>query len=84
MQMSKKTPEPFPYLSFASIGASPVHLRLKGEDATDEPTYKDAELISEPAPTGPHGELSARFKMPVPPYEVTVSEVQYVAWNRYQ
>jgi len=78
----KKTPANFRYRTFASI-TSPVHLRLVGEEEEDSPTYRDAELRSEPAATGPEGELSARFWIPSQSEMVTVTEVQYEAWTRY-
>jgi hypothetical protein len=82
--MTPKSPPPFKYSSFKAISGSPVHLRLVGEDASVKPTYSDAELRSEPIPNGPHQELSARFYVPGQNIEVTVSEVQYAAWNRYK
>ena len=61
-----------------------MHLRLVGDDASVEPEYENAQIRSEPAATGPHGELSARFYVPELGHEVNVSEVQYTAWNRYK
>ena len=60
--MSPKSPTPSAYSSFAAIGiGTEVHLRLIGDDETVKPEYANAKLISEPTPTGPNKEFSARF-----------------------
>lgn len=80
--MSPKSPAPSAYSSFAAIGnGTEVHLRLIGDDETVKPEYANAKLISEPTPTGPNKEFSARFE--TSGGHETVSEVNYVAWNRY-
>lgn len=84
MAKKRATPANHPYSSFDAIGVgAAVHLRMVGQSATHVPIYEDAVLRSEP--TGKVGRKSASFYVPSLGQTIpSISEVQYVAWTRYE
>jgi hypothetical protein len=59
-----------------------VHLRLKDEDETVEPTFRNARKVSDAA--GHEGEKHADFVLPGNSYPTEISEKTYVAWTRHE
>ena len=76
-------PRPFPYSSFGAIDVgTQVDLRLRGDDATTDPEFRDAKLLG--AAAGAEGRQTATFFIPDLGYRIEVSEVQYAAWTRHR
>ncbi len=77
------THRPFPYSSFAAIGAgTQVDLRRVDEDESTDPEFRDAKLLGGAA--GQPGRQTATFFVPSLGYSIEASEVQYVAWTRHR
>lgn len=79
--MSKVRASEYSSFDAIPIGAK-VHLRLKGDDETVEPTFRNAEKVSEAA--GHEGEKHADFWLPGNSYPTEISEKTYVAWTRHE